>query len=72
MMKTVGISEVKARFSKLIADGEVVTITKRGRPVATLAPVRQSAASAVVRIRELHCIHATTDEIVTLVREGRR
>ena len=42
MKKVFTITEVKAKFSRLlrrVATGEEITITKRGVPVARLAPV---------------------------------
>jgi prevent-host-death family protein len=43
VMKTVSAREANQQFSKLlneVAAGEAVVITRRGRPVATLAPYR--------------------------------
>ena len=43
-MDAINVSDAKARFSELVeraADGEEVTITKRGRPVARLVPVEK-------------------------------
>jgi len=46
MTKTVGAAQFKARCLRLInemrEDGEPVTITKRGRPVAVLFPAPQT------------------------------
>ncbi len=42
-MRTVSAREANQQFSRLlgeVADGEEVVITRRGRPVATLAPYR--------------------------------
>jgi prevent-host-death family protein len=42
MAETVSVTQMKAQFSKLAARaaaGEVITITKRGIPVATLEPL---------------------------------
>jgi prevent-host-death family protein len=49
--KTIGVLAAKNRLSELIESGEAVTITKRGKPVATLTPIRGQGASAVARIR---------------------
>ncbi|MBX3029531.1 MAG: type II toxin-antitoxin system Phd/YefM family antitoxin [Chloroflexi bacterium] len=41
-MVTVGVSEAKAHFSRLlrrVATGEEIIITNRGRPVARLVPI---------------------------------
>lgn len=40
-METIGIYKAKAKLSRLlerVANGEEITITKHGRPVATLKP----------------------------------
>ena len=71
-MKTVGVFDAKSRLSELIDSGEVVTITKHGRPVATLSPIREKPADVAARIRANPCIQATSDEIVALIRNGRR
>jgi prevent-host-death family protein len=71
-MKTVGVFDAKSHLSELIESGEVVTITKHGRPVATLSPVRQPPADVVARIRANRCIRATREEVAALVRGSRR
>ncbi len=71
-MKTVGVFEAKSHLSELIESGETVTITKHGRPVALLTPVREDARSIAARIRASRCIDATSDEIAELIRSGRR
>lgn len=43
-MNSVSIAEAKARLSELVArvaDGETVQITKRGKPVAQIAPIEK-------------------------------
>ena len=48
MRKTIAASEFQAKCLRLInemgEDGEPVTITKRGKPVAVLSPVRAEQA----------------------------
>ncbi|HEV2363046.1 MAG TPA: type II toxin-antitoxin system Phd/YefM family antitoxin [Caulobacteraceae bacterium] len=48
MAKSIGAAEFKAKCLKLIdevgRDGQPLTITKRGRPVAVLAPAAVEAA----------------------------
>ena len=48
MSKTIAASEFQAKCLRLInemgQDGEAVTITNRGRPVAVLSPVRPEQA----------------------------
>jgi prevent-host-death family protein len=74
-MKTIGVFDAKNHLSELIESGEAVTITKHGKPVATLTPIRQAAADVVARIRELRRNGGVTlseAEIVELTRAGRR
>jgi prevent-host-death family protein len=59
-MKTVGVFEAKTRFSALIADavaGESTIVTKNGKPVAEIGPVKGTDATraklAAERIRAL-------------------
>ncbi|MXW16703.1 MAG: type II toxin-antitoxin system Phd/YefM family antitoxin [Gemmatimonadetes bacterium] len=51
-MKTVGAAEFKARCLRLIRqmnrDGEPLTVTNRGRPVAMLSPLPEKARSASI------------------------
>ena len=52
-MLTYNIHDAKTNFSKLIAaveQGEAIVIAKAGKPVATLAPIRQDKP---VRVRGL-------------------
>ena len=44
-MDSIGIYEAKSKLSELVGKaeaGEVVTITRRGRPVAKIVPVKRS------------------------------
>ena len=44
-MDSIGIYEAKSKLSELVEKaeaGEVVTITRRGRPVAKIVPVKRS------------------------------
>lgn len=57
---SVGAFEAKTRLSELleqVEQGKVVTITRRGRPVARLVPIetvtQDRAAQAVARLRAL-------------------
>jgi prevent-host-death family protein len=48
MSTSVGAFEAKTRLSELlqrVESGEQVTITKHGRPVARLVPIREDAAT---------------------------
>lgn len=59
-MKTATVADLRNNFatlSKWIYDGEVVTITKRGRAFATLAPARRRkptpAVDRMARLRKM-------------------
>jgi prevent-host-death family protein len=71
-VRTIGVFDAKNRLSELIDSGEVVTITKHGRPVATLSPIRENPADVAARIRANPCIASTTEEIAEMIRRGRR
>jgi prevent-host-death family protein len=74
-VKTIGVFDAKNHLSELIESGEAVTITKHGKPVATLTPIRQQAADVVARIRALRRTSGLTlsdAEIVEFTRSGRR
>jgi prevent-host-death family protein len=80
-MRSIGAFEAKNRLSELLVaveNGEEVTITKHGRPVAKLVPVstRDPAriAAAIAELRELRkSLRLGADETVRdLIDEGRR
>jgi prevent-host-death family protein len=79
-MIVVGAFEAKTRLSALlekVEGGEEVVITKRGKPIARLAPVepldRGRIAGAIARIRELAKGQALGGLSVRAMREeGRR
>jgi len=53
-MRTVGILEAKTRLSELVssaANGDSVTITRHGRPVARLVPYNGSSRGAEAKRR---------------------
>ena len=78
----VGIAKAKDTFSELVERaeaGEVVTITRHGRPVATLNPARRrpTREEAEAVFSELSAYRdqmprLTDDELVEIIREGRR
>ena len=81
-MKIVGAFEAKTHLSQLLDEverGEVITITRRGVPVATLAPTdqarRQRAVQAMqewIAYRDEHNITLGDDlTIRELIEEGR-
>lgn len=82
MERTVGAYEAKTHLSALLDDvqrGEVITITRRGVPVARLEPIAVDAMTnnrrVVERLRELQkelgLPKVSSEEIVAWVREGR-
>lgn len=81
-MQYIGAFEAKTHLSRLLdaaEKGEVITITKRGRPVARLVPPappdRRRAAAAVKRIRTLRRKlgwSGSVEEILALRDAGRR
>ena len=72
-MKSVGVFEAKTHLSELIESGEPVTITKHGKPVATLTPLRRDPSSVVARVAALRgLITLSAEDIVRMIREGRR
>lgn len=81
-MQYVGAFEAKTHLSRLldsVKQGETITITKRGQPVARLVPIdsqnRERAIAAVRNIRRLRreiAWSGTVDEILSLRDEGRR
>ena len=55
-MKTVTASEANRQFSAVlrsVTQGERITVTSRGKPVATIAPAREPAAGASAARRRL-------------------
>ena len=74
-MKILGVFDAKNRLSELIENGETVTITKHGKPVATLTPIRQKASDVVARIRAMRRTGGVTisdEAIVELTRSSHR
>jgi prevent-host-death family protein len=80
-MKTIGAYEAKTHLSRLldeVAEGETITITKHGKPVARLVPPdqqsRPSADEAIAALREFRKrTRATLGDITIreLIDEGR-
>jgi len=79
-MQHIGAFDAKNRLSELlerVQHGEVILITKHGRPVARLGPVdehdRGRSSDAVQRLRQLRARQpATGAEIRTWIDHGRR
>jgi prevent-host-death family protein len=80
-MKEIQASAAKARLAELLDEverGETFVITRRGRPVARLAPDparrQRDIEQAIADIREMrkHTGRATLEEILSWRDEGRR
>ena len=81
-MRFIGAFEAKTHLSRLLDEaekGEVITITKRGRPVARLVPPatpdRERASRAVSNLRALRRQigwSGTVEEILALRDAGRQ
>ena len=77
----VGAYEAKTHFSELlekVAQGEEITITRHGHPVARMVPTKRQSTldervRAVERIKELSKLNTLGDiNIKDLITEGRR
>jgi len=56
VVTSIGIAELKSTLSRVldrVKDGEVITVTDHGRPVAHLVPIVPSALPDADRLREL-------------------
>jgi len=79
-MRTIGAFEAKNRLSELlqtVENGEEVTITRHGRPVARLVPVGQSDREKVRKtiewLKEFRKHHSLDGlNIKDLINEGRK
>lgn len=79
-MRTIGAYEAKTHLPRLldeVADGESITITKHGVPVAVLVPPSRAGAPAVrdaiAGLRAFRSTHALRGlAIRELIDEGRR
>ena len=80
-MKTVGSYEAKTHLASLLADvenGEYITITKHGRPIAVLRPYIDDGKSMTVReaiaaLRDFpYKIEMETSEALSLISKDRR
>jgi prevent-host-death family protein len=78
-MREIGAYEAKTHLPRLLDEveaGQSITITKHGRPVAVLVPVRpgrasaSAAASSLVAFRRQHRLRG--ERIRDLIDEGRR
>jgi prevent-host-death family protein len=83
-MKTIGSYEAKTHLPRLLSQveqGETITITKRGRPVAVLSPARplhhRDVKAVIAEFRAYSQAHARTNgslsarEIKDMTEEGR-
>lgn len=79
-MRTVGSYEAKTHLARLldqVAQGEEITITKRGKPVARLVPIDARTDESLQRtITEIENFTIrrpfTNAEILALIKEGRK
>jgi prevent-host-death family protein len=80
-MREIGAFEAKTRLSELLVAveaGEMVTITRHGKPVAWLVPVPRKSGDGgqlvadVARLRADIGARFTTEEILSARDEGRR
>jgi prevent-host-death family protein len=78
-MKQVGVYEAKTQLPRLLDSverGEVITITRHGKPIARLVPVRpnrKTVVEAVERMRAFRQQHSLDGiTIRDLIEEGRR
>jgi prevent-host-death family protein len=78
-MKQVGVYEAKTQLPRLLDSverGEVITITRHGKPIARLVPVRpnrKTVVEAVERMRAFRQQHSLDGiTIRELIEEGRR
>ena len=77
-MQRIGASEARRHLPRLLdraAQGESLTITRHGKPVARLVPVthdREHAQQAAARIRERrrHLKRAPLADLIMTIREG--
>lgn len=79
-MRTIGAFEAKNRLSELLTaaeNGEVVMITKHGRPIAKLVPIddfdrakAREAADWLIEFRKKHSLGGL--KIKDLINEGRK
>jgi len=76
----VPVHEAKAKFSEMIrrvGEGEEITITNHGRPVAKMVPPElhklsgEAAVAAILETRRALAIHITPEEIREWIDEGR-
>jgi len=81
MMREVQASEAKTHLPQLLDDverGETIIITRHGRPIARIVPEalqrQREIDEAIDDITELakHSRKVTVDEILSLIREGRK
>ena len=78
-MKQVGVYEAKTHLPRLLDEveqGETITITRHGRPIARVVPVRgrqRSVKEAIAAIREFRKGHTLGDITAKeLIEEGRK
>lgn len=68
-MIEVGTPEAKAHLPRLLAAGQIITITKRGKPVARIIPADPSPAN---RADLVTALKSSRRGVRPLVEQGRR
>jgi prevent-host-death family protein len=79
-MKKLGLFEVKTHLSELlkeVSNGDIITITKRGKPIAQLVPYHEdnkdlSVNDVLDRFKEIRNKVKGKIDIRKYVREGRK
>ena len=72
-MRSIGIRELRqeaSRWLRLVAGGETITVTDRGRPVALLTPVNAQGWDAMLQSGRLTEPTLSLDEIEPLPGDG--
>ncbi len=80
-MTSIGVYEARTHLSRLldrVEQGETLTITRRGRPVARLGPVeaddqvRAAKAAAELRAVRRRVRRAPIEDLIATIHEGHR
>ena len=72
---TVGARDLRARVAEIlqsVQEGETVTVTNRGRPVAEIRPVRNTRAGAADQAFGMWAERSDLEEVHGWLRKGRR
>jgi prevent-host-death family protein len=76
MPREVGAYDAKTHLPQLLRDveqGDRITITVRGRPIAELAPARQTTSDAVRAMQQFEPVKGVDpDAVADWIQEGRK